>query len=181
MFYRVLWGWNKTKDVKCFAYYLVYIKDSSCYQKMLSKVMFTEESQQCHCEEKDLQHSHPLVIKLSEQGCPGHQVLLTIVRLDKTRFGSKCLMTDVLKGTTLTWSSQEQVLLGSLHSSIPHVLNILIKTLPVGTKYLGNFLRKVMGVWVAIPSPINPSVLKNKEKDAIDILGSSWCGHQSRK
>ena len=69
---------------------------------MPSKVMFTEESQQCYCEEKDLKHWHPLVIKLSEQGCPGHQVLGTIVRLNETRFGSKSLMTDVLKGITLT-------------------------------------------------------------------------------
>lgn len=67
------------------------------------------------------------------------------------------------------------------HVSMPQVLNILIKILPVGTKIWGNLLRKFMGVWAVISSLIYPSVLGYKEKGAINVLGRRWCGHQSRK
>ena len=53
---------------------------------------------------------------------------------------------------------------------MPHVLNISIKILPVGTKYLGKLLRKVIGVKVAIFSQVNPSVPPNKETIILTFL-----------
>jgi len=53
---------------------------------------------------------------------------------------------------------------------MPHVLNILIKILPVGTKYLGKLLRKVVGVRVVISSQVDPSVPQNKETIILTFL-----------
>ena len=116
--------------------------------------------------------------KIKWTGLPWAPGFLTLVSLNEARLGFKGLVTDVLKGIIWTWSSQEPILLGSIHSSMPHVLNILIKTLPVGIKSLGNLPRKFMAVWVVISSLVYPSILKNQENEAINILGSSWCGHQ---
>ena len=181
MFYRVLWGWNKTKDVKRLVNHSVSLKDSSSYQTVPPKAILTDAPLQRHCEGKGLQLWDPqnlLVIKSSEQGCPGQQAALTLVSLNEARLGFKGLVTDVLKRIIWTGSSQEPVLLGSIHSYMPHVLNILIKTLPLGTKYLGKFLRKFVAIWVLISSLVYPSVLKNKEKETINNLGSRWYGHQ---
>lgn len=97
--------------------------------------------------------------------------------LNKARLGFKGLVTDVWRGLYQQGALKEQALCWYIHRATPHVLNILIKILPVGTKYLRKLLREVMDVWVVISSPIYPSVLKNKEKEAINVLGSKTKRH----